>query len=312
MNQASFWDNSKKEVQEITPIPITSDGSTPDTWLGGVHPDGFLEFSKGFYLYADKLSRLLNYLMYERQGDDSLYVQLASVTGLSAARVEALVQYAVYMQLLVPRTLIITPLCRLIIENDAFFDQIGTMWIGHYLLASNPLLVVWNYMCNAILPAVAEVKINDAANQFDIFEGRWSEASLQKKTRKELRAFFAAYAEEMFYKLAYLREIKSKVYAPTRDVVIVPPQIFLAAALIQRDRFHPGASGVEIPTLIHGDNSPGRLMRQREGYIRKALDELHEAGLLTIESKANLDQVRFKRDLTWLDAVREYYLTLES
>ena len=135
---------------------------------------------------------------------------------------------------------------------------------------------------------------------------------MQKKTRKELRAFFAAYAEEVFYKLAYLREIKSKVYAPTRDVVIVPPQIFLAAALIHRDRFHPGASGVEIPTLIHGDNSPGRLMRQREGYIRKALDELHEAGLLTIESKANLDQVRFKRGLTWLDAVREYYQTLES
>jgi hypothetical protein len=53
-------------------------------------------------------------------------------------------------------------------------------------------------------------------------------------------------------------------------------------------------------------------MRQREIYIRQALDELHEAGLLTIESKANLDQVRFKRDLTWLDAVREYYQTLES
>jgi hypothetical protein len=41
MNQASFWDNSKKEVQEITPIPITSDGSTPDTWLGGVLRMGF-------------------------------------------------------------------------------------------------------------------------------------------------------------------------------------------------------------------------------------------------------------------------------
>ena len=65
--------------------------------------------------------------------------------------------------------------------------------------------------------------------------------------------------------------------------------------------------GLEIPTLIHADNSPGRLMRQREAYIRKALDELHEAGLLTIESKANLDQIRYKSSITWLDAVRLYY-----
>ena len=54
--------------------------------------------------------------------------------------------------------------------------------------------------------------------------------------------------------------------------------------------------------MIYFDNSPGRLMRQREMYIRQILDELHESQWLTIESKGNLDQVRFKSGVSWLDA----------
>jgi hypothetical protein len=306
--QPSFWEEPEKKIkQEITPVSLANDGTTIESWIGGVHPDGFLEFSKGFYLYADKLSRMLAYLEHNRDENERLYGQLASITGLSESRVEALVQYAVYMQLLVPRTLFPTPLCRLVLSQDPFFDHNGTLWLLHYLLASNPLLVVWNYMCNAVLPAVAEIQKGEAAERFMAFSGRWSDTSLQKKTRKELRAFFAVYTEEMFAPIAYLRQVKPLVYAPTRDVAPVPKQILFASALVYRDRFHPGASGVEIPTLVHADNSPGRLMRQREAYIRKALDNLHEAGLLTIESKANLDQIRYKSSVTWLDAVWLYY-----
>ena len=95
--------------------------------------------------------------------------------------------------------------------------------------------------------------------------------------------------------------------APTQLPAPVPPPILLAPALVYRDRRQPGSSGVEIPTLVYADHSPGRIMRQGELYVRRALDELHEAGRLTIESRANLDQVRFRLGMTWLDAVRAYY-----
>lgn len=305
--QPQFWHQTQNETQELAYIPPAQDGTPPEEWSGGVHPDGKLELTRGFYPYADKLSRVLSYLAHERQPDIALYEQLAKATGMSAPRVEALAQYGVYMELLLPRTLTETPLCRLVLQHDPFFDQPGTLWLLHYLFASNPLLVVWNYMCNAVLPAVAEISQAEAADQFLPFVGQWSESSVRKKVRKELRAFFASYAAEMFAPLSYLREVQDNVYAVTRDVAPVPPLVLLTTALVYRDRFQPGSSGVEIPTLVYADHSPGRIMRQSELRIRRALDELHEAGRLTIESKANLDQIRFRRGMTWLDAVRTYY-----
>lgn len=306
--QTELWsDPEERESQEIAPTPPAGDGTEPEEWLGGVHPDGKLELTKGFYLYADKLSRIVSYLAGERQSDQPVYEQLAEATGMSERRVGSLVQYGVAMELLIPRSLRVTPLSHSILCHDMFFDQPGTLWLLHYLFAGNPQLVVWNYMCNAILPTVAEISRDEAAEQFLPFVGKWSESSIRKKVRKELRAFFVSYANEMFAPLKYLREVEENVYAVTRDVTLVPPLILLATALIYRDRFWPGSSGIEIPTLVYADHSPGRIMRQRELYLRQALDELHEAGYLTIESKANLDQVRFRTGRTWLDAVRAYY-----
>lgn len=307
--QSEFWHaEAGSQIQEIAPIPPAEDGTPPEEWLGGVHPDGKLELTRGYYLYADKFSRVLSYLADERQSDMAIYEQLEEATGMPEPRVEALAQYGVYMELLVPRTLRETPLCQLILRQDRFFDQRGTLWLLHYLFASNPQLVVWNYMCNAVLPAVEGISRADAADQFLPFVGKWSESSIRKKVRKELRAFFISYVAEMFAPLSYLREVRNNVYTVTRDVAPVPPPILLATALIYRDRFHPGSSGLEIPTLIYADHGPGRIMRQSELRIRRALNGLHEAGYLTIESKANLDQIRFRGGMTWLDAVQTYYL----
>lgn len=308
MQQPQLQPNgSISQVQPIAPIPPASDGTFPSDWLGGIHPNGRLEVTRGFYPYADKLSRALSYLAQERQPRRSVYEQLAEVTGMSAARIEALAQYGINMELLAPRSLQVTPLGHLALQHDPFFDQPGTLWLGHYLFASNPALVVWNYMCNSVLPGVAQISKIETAEQFLPFAGRWTEDSIRKKVPKEVRAFFAAYTEEMFASLNYLREVSDNLYAVNRDVILVPPPILLATILIYRDRHQPGSSGIEIPTLVYADHSPGRLMRQSELNMRRSLDQLHEAGYLTIESKANLDQVRFRSGLTWLDAVRLYY-----
>ena len=307
-NQPHLWTtHNQSQIQEITPIPPAEDGTPPEEWLGGVHPDGQLELTSGFHLHADKFSHVVTYLARQRRPDGSVYQQLMRATGMSKTQVQAFVQYGVNMGLVVSRSLQVTPLGHLVLRYDGFFDQSGTLWLFHFMFASNPLLVVWNYMCNAVLPAVAGITNTEAADQFLPFVGRWSESSIRKNVRKELSAFFADYTAEMFAPLNYLRQVESNEYAVNRDVLPVPPLIAMASALVYRDRHQPGATGVEIPTLVYADHSPGRIMRQGELRIREALDTLHEMGQLTIESKANLDQVRFRSGATWLDAVRAYY-----
>ena len=308
MSQAQLWEvPPQPENQELAPIPPARDGTPPEEWLGGVHPDGRLELTRGFYLYADKLSRVLAYVERDLRSGEAVYEQLARATGMTAPRVKALAQFGVYMGLLTPRALRVTPLGRLILESDPFFDRTGTLWLLHYVLASNPWLVVWNYMCNAVLPGTAEISRTEAMQRFLPFVGRWSEATIYKKVRKELRAFFISYVREMFTPLNYLRELRDNVYAVPRSVEPVPPLVLLAACLAYRDRHQPGSTSVEIPTLVYADHSPGRIMRQGESAIRRTLDTLHEMRWLSIESKANLDQVRFHSGTAWLGAVRAYY-----
>ena len=309
LHQSDLWQSVKPEShsQSALAFPPTRDGSAPETWMGGVHPDGFLELSKGFYLYADRLSKILAYLAGESRTSAGLYAQLAQVAGLSEARVKALVQIAVYTQLLTPRTLLVTDFGRLILKHDPFLDRGETLWLLHYLLASNPLLVVWNFMCNSVLPGVTEIEKPAAAGQFQVFAGRWSESSLEEKTRKELRTFFDAYANGIFARLGYLRQAGDLRYVLPRETLAISPRTLLACTLIFRDRFQPGSSGLEIAGLAYAEHSPGRLLRLSEGDIRRALDTLHESGLLTVESKANLDQARFRSGMTWLDAIAGCY-----
>ncbi len=305
--QEDFWTAAPAEViQEIAPVPPAANGEPPEEWLGGVHPDGKLELTRSYPLQADKLNRVLTYLGYERATTGSMYHQSAEGTGMPEAQAKALIHYGTEMELLTPRSLRVKPLGKLLLESDPFGDKLGTLWLLHYLLASNPKLVVWNYTCNAIFPAVTHISKDEAAAQFLPFSGRWSESSIRKKVRKELRALFDSYTTDMFAALDYLRVGENGGFAVNQNVVPVPPLILLATIMIYRDRHHPGATGVEIPTLTYAAHAPGRLMRQGELYVRQALDELHEAGRVTIESKANLDQVRFPSGATWFAAVQEY------
>ena len=73
-----------------------------------------------------------------------------------------------------------------------------------------------------------------------------------------------------------------------------------------RDRYYPRAASLEVPLITRANYSPGRVLRQNEVAIRRRLDELHNAGLLAIETRSGLDQVRFKRDMTWLLAIAKF------
>ena len=103
-----------------------------------------------------------------------------------------------------------------------------------------------------------------------------------------------------------IRNVHSKKYSPTRDVLPVPPPLLLAVVIIYSDRFQAGYTSIEIPTLVYAEHSPGRLMRESEAAICRSLDKLHVAGHLIIESKAKLVQVRFRSGLYWLEAMRLY------
>lgn len=200
-----------------------------------------------------------------------------------------------------------TPLGGLVLSHTPYLDDIGLLWLLHYLLASNANLVLWSHFFNQALIGRDEVSIADATAQYTFLAGRWSARTLAEKAPKELGGIIRTYSEEMFAPLGLLVQREKGIYDVLRDTTAIPPLIWLACLLVYRDRYYSGAASLETPLIVDAHFSPGRILRQREAPVRRALDELHNAGLLAVETRSGLDQVRFRREFTWLAAVQRYF-----
>lgn len=266
-----------------------------------------LQLTNGYSPRFDQISRVLIYVAGRTDTAKVPQAAIAAGTGLAVRQVENLASLATGLGLLRPVVYKPTPLAALILEHDRFFDDLGTLWLCHYNLAVDPRHVIWNRMTNTILPAAREpVTAAAVAGQFDDLREQFTEQSIAKHVPKELQAFFRAYADYRFSRLKYLVAADGGYRLAERSAP-VPDEVLLALALRYRDRAWPGSTGLEIPDLCRGENSPGRLLNLGEAGLREGLESLHRRGLVGIESRANLDQIRFRPELSCLDVLAGYY-----
>ena len=266
-----------------------------------------LEFTRGFYVHFDQISRILNFITREKSRSRFSANSLAKATGLSSDQASTQAKIAAAMRLLVPRSYRLTAFGQLVTDRDIFFEDLGTLWMCHYALSASPRRLVWNHLTNCLLPTEGLASLKQVRATLERLASHWAANTWRNNLRQEVNSFFNAYTEQAFSQLHYLHQTDDSTYALTDSPAPVPPGAFLAILLLYRDRFQPGASGLEVPTICTADHSPGRLLHLSETRVRALLNELHEAGWLTIEAKANLDQVRFRPDQTWLEAMKAYY-----
>ena len=266
-----------------------------------------LEFTRGFYVHFDQISRILNFITRQKSRSRFSANSLAKATGLSSDQASTQAKIAAAMRLLVPRSYRLTAFGQLVTDRDIFFEDLGTLWMCHYALSASPRRLVWNHLTNCLLPTEGLASLKQVRATLERLASHWAANTWRNNLRQEVNSFFNAYTEQAFSQLHYLHQTDDSTYALTDSPAPVPPGAFLAILLLYRDRFQPGASGLEVPTICTADHSPGRLLHLSETRVRALLNELHEAGRLTIEAKANLDQVRFRPGQTWLEAMKAYY-----
>jgi hypothetical protein len=201
----------------------------------------------------------------------------------------------------------ITPLGKLIINASPYVDDYGLLWFFHYLMASNGNLALWSNLFDSVIQDEIEISIQTILEKFVIFIGRWSENSITNYAPNEIGAILRTYSDYMFSNLKIIQKDEIGTYLIYSNTGIIPKFIWLCILLIYRDRYYPGASTLEIPLLYKAHYSPGRVLLKDEAVIRKILDELHNADLLAVETRLGLDQVRFKRDISWFTALKTYF-----
>jgi len=111
-----------------------------------------LEFTRGFHVHFDQVSRILS-LVTQSHGRGRFYrAELAEATGLSEIQAGVQAKIAAAMGLLAPISYRLTNFGRLVSDYDLFFEDLGTLWVCHYALSSEPKRLLWNHVINCLLP----------------------------------------------------------------------------------------------------------------------------------------------------------------
>ena len=265
-----------------------------------------LQLTNGFFADFGQITRVLAYAV-EHQDEGRIPPDAYAVNiGVSSSRMTNLHSLAVAFELVRPVVLTPTELGRVIHHYDPFLDDLGTLWLLHYLMSSNKRYVIWNRLVNQVIPENNRFSTAIARPYFDDLSQFYSERSMDKHVGKEISTVWNAYTEQAFHHLGYIRAESDQIYIRD-DHEPISPHIFCAAALVYRERFLPGAATLDVSMLAGKPNSPGRVFDLTERQVRDLLEEVKELGYIYVETRADLDQIRFRDNCRFLDVVRHYY-----
>lgn len=286
--------------QEIKPITLIS--SFIDTQVIMIGDQGIFRFLNNYEQHSNYLNLVLSQYQYKdneviRNKIKELSIPNSRLTGIN--------------NLLKASDLIsaedtITLFGDLVLQNDPYLLNTGFLWFLHYYISSNANVLLWSRLFNQLLEPGKEVSPKSFIRQFMDVIGGMKEKTFIWNGSKEIGAILRTYSEGLFKSLRIMIHSED-VHIFIQDDFYIPDLILLACILIYRDRYFPGVASLESEKIIFGDYSPGRILRKNETQIRRALDQLHNKGLITVETRLGLDQIRFKNNLSWLDAINLYF-----
>ncbi len=257
-----------------------------------------LQFTNGYRPHFDQISRILQYLLDKNTNTSNRKPEIVIATGIPNKQVENLTSMMTGFGLVYPKITTLTPLGKIIIQCDPYFDKLESLWIMHYLVSSDPKWVVWYRIVNDIIPMQDRFVVDDVSKHyFSDLSDNYSEQAVTKKLPKEVSAVFAAYTRSQLPHLRILEEDGHGAFIKT-DPVDVPDLVFLYCLLHYRQTSSPGSSAINIDDAALAVNSPGRVFNLPEYQSRSILGSLHDSGLIRIEQLANLDQVRLPEFLS--------------
>jgi hypothetical protein len=201
---------------------------------------------------------------------------------------------------------VLSSLGQIVMRYDQFCTDSGTHWYLHYHITGASEHIVWNTLAQWVADE-RQLARSQASNELIEVCLPFSKAekSLRKHIPREVAAFVDLYSNGRFSSLRFITEtdrvFRAGPSAPVPDLVL------LATAILYRDRTAPGATALEVRDLLYGASSPGRLMRISESRLRDAFGRLDQSGLVHVERKADLDQIRLGSTRSPADALELYY-----
>ena len=262
-----------------------------------------LHVANGYLADFDQFARLLHTVCLAQM--TPITSDMVGASGVTDKKAKYIISLAVAFDLILPTTLALSAFGRVVEEHDNFLDDVGTLWMMHYIVSSNPRNLVWNRLVNSIFPSTERFDVPQLLMKFPDLEGQYAQKSLRGHLQKEINTVLDAYINQHLSRLAYLR-CENEIYRfGYREPVPIP---ILAASITRfRDQHQTGNTAVSVRDLISAPNSPGVVFQMHEDTLRAGLEQLRHGYGFSLEARADLDQLRFAQDIPEHVRMEHYY-----
>ena len=257
-----------------------------------------IQFTNGYQPDFDQISRIMQYLLTQEGKSKISRKDIMSAIGLSNRKIENLTSIMTGFGLVNPRVSTLTDFGKTILEKDPYFEKIETLWIIHYIVASNPEWIIWYRIVNNVFPAQDRFEVDFVSKQYlSDLAPYISEKTFENKLPTEISAVFGAYTRTNLSKLKIIQELNKGVFIKTKPIDIPILSLLFCIFLFRESKFS-GSSALTIKDICQHENSPGLVFNLPEYKIREDLENLHNSELIRLEIFGNLDQVRFSDSLS--------------
>lgn len=265
-----------------------------------------INFISGFKFSFDEITNVLCAIHEVEKASKNASI-ISNFTAYNERKVKILISYLIELEMIFKRNYQMTKLGQIVYENDRYIEDRGTIWILHYILSTKESLVIWNRLFNKILST--EYKNREMMMKYFLdLKEELSEYTFNRNIRKEIKMIMDTYIYERFGTIGLINNEEDKYSCNTNSSM--PDLILLASIVYFRDKYYAGASALNIKDICNSENSPGRLFFLDESYLRTKLETMKRNGLIGIESRADLDQVRLGSDMTFEGVLEQYYKSL--
>ena len=219
----------------------------------------------------------------------------------------------------------LSPLGKIISENDPFIQENGTLCLLHYNLATNmENATSWYFLFNEF--NMTEFSQDDFCRAIE----KWDEMNGEKKAafssfQKDFDCIRQTYISRgkdnlvlcedpesnmtcPFSELRLLEQTEKELVRKTCPLKNTIPPVILYGLIIKMS----GKNEIRLSALLNEKNSPGKIFNMDSILLMNILGELENKNYLQIVRTAGLDVVRLKKQATYEECVKEYYGEFEN
>lgn len=215
----------------------------------------------------------------------------------------------------------LTQLGNVVVRNDPYIEELGTLWLLHYCLAKNIKdATAWYYFFNEF--KLSEFEKEDFLRQISAYLKMQDEEVSERSLEDDYNCIINTYLPKNKYnpdkiqpesnidcpfgelELLEVVDRKGKIYrkaCPNREMI--HPLIVLAVIIDQA----PNKKEIKISDIQNGVGNVGKVFNFDIITLTALLYELEKLGYLKVIRTAGLDVVKLLTDNSFIDCVSEYY-----